>query len=126
MKGTATRLNESGSLVVNVGNRQQAVPPSEIMYLAGDCNYSRLVRLRKPPVTVSITISRYETALPNFIRLHKQYIVNPAFVKRLIPGDIHRNGAKIQLRNGKLLPVARRRYLKIQNQLLELVKRAGN
>ncbi|PRY47137.1 LytTr DNA-binding domain-containing protein [Spirosoma oryzae] len=126
MNGTATRLNESGSLVVGMGDRKKTVAPSEIIYLAGDSNYSRLIRSRKPAVMVSITITKYETILPDFIRVHKQYIVNPAFVKRLIPGDIHRNGAKIQLRNGKLLPVARRRFLKIQDQLLELVKRAGN
>ena len=56
---------------------------------------------------VSKTLKDFDETLDdkNFIRIHKSYLVN----KQSITSYIRSNGIKVKLRNGKLLPVSRRK-----------------
>lgn len=78
---------------------------SQIVYIVAEDNYSKIVLLNQPAVLVSKTLKLFESQLQfsGFIRCHKSYLVNIAFVNELCCNGI----SKLNLSNDKEIPVSR-------------------
>ncbi|MGV3560524.1 response regulator transcription factor [Larkinella arboricola] len=84
--------------------------PLQIVYLQGASNYTWIHYRDGQKLLLSKPLLYFETALPNFLRVHKTALVNPRYIqdvtappRRKMPGHIH-------LTNGITLPVGRRRW----------------
>ena len=86
---------------------------SDILRLSSDSNYTIIHLKDGKKVTIAKTLGEYEEMLPPeyFLRIHKGNIINLSFVKRYVRGD----GGTIELTDGSLLEVSRRK----KNELLE-------
>lgn len=87
---------------------------SAIMHIEAQNNYSIVYLRDQPKITVSKTLKEIEEILPAdlFFRIHHSHIINLNFVRKYVKG----NGGHIELQDGTLLDVSRRRkddFLKI-------------
>lgn len=88
----------------------------EITYLEADINYTIFHLKNGKKMVSSFTLKKYETdtQLNGFLRVHKSYLLNPNFIK-----NFNQVGKKatVQLTNGKVLAVSRRKLTMVKNQL---------
>ena len=89
--------------------------PLRLMYLQGQGNYSYLYRqYARFPDVQCYTLLDFEAVLAGFVRIHKSYLVNPAYIDCL---SGRAGGATLKLTTGLVLPVSRRRYADLANFL---------
>ncbi len=91
----------------------------EITHLEADGNYTIFSTAGGERYTVTRLLKEYEELLPQtvFYRCHQSHIVNLHFIKRFIKED----GGQVQLENGELVAVSRRR----KDALVELLVSGG-
>jgi two-component system LytT family response regulator len=89
------------------------VDVSQILYAESDSNYTHFVLENGEKYLVSKTLGDVQELLEsrNFLRVHRQYIVNLSHIKRLIKGE----GTYLVLSNGSTIPVSRQQ----KDRLLE-------
>lgn len=89
---------------------------NEITYLEADINYTIFHLKNGKKMISSFTLKKYETDLQlnGFLRVHKSFLLNPQFIKHF-----NQNGKKgtIQLTNGKILEVSRRKLTMVKKQI---------
>ncbi len=80
---------------------------SSIIHLEAQSNYTIIYFNNHPKITASKTLKDFEELLPSdlFFRLHHSHIINLQFIKRYIKGD----GGQVELENGSLIDVSRRK-----------------
>ncbi|GAB2600441.1 LytTR family transcriptional regulator DNA-binding domain-containing protein [Spirosoma areae] len=91
------------------------LPSSDIRYLAGYGNYTWVYLANGRRGLSSQCLSRFALLLPGFIRIHKQYLINPAHMLTL-----QRTGpysAVVLMRDRTTFPVSRRRIETVQGVL---------
>jgi two-component system, LytTR family, response regulator len=81
------------------------VETSQILYAESDSNYTNFVLSTGEKYLVSKTLGDVQEMLEtrNFLRVHRQYVVNLDHIKRMIKGE----GTYLVLTNGMSIPVAR-------------------
>lgn len=89
------------------------VETSQILYAESDSNYTNFVLANGEKYLVSKTLGDVQDMLEsrNFLRVHRQYIVNLDHIKRLVRGE----GTYLVLNNGTSIPVSRQQ----KDRLLE-------
>ncbi len=89
---------------------------NEITYLEADINYTIFHLKNGKKMISSFTLKKYETdvQLNGFLRVHKSFLLNPQFIK-----NFNQQGKKgtIQLTNGKILEVSRRKLTMVKKQI---------
>ena len=88
----------------------------DIIYCKADGSYTRIIMAKDPPLTVSKNLKYFEEHVPEeagFFRNHRSYLVNIAFIKRVVKGD----GGSILLINGETVPITPDRI----DQLVDLL-----
>ncbi|MEO7264092.1 MAG: LytTR family DNA-binding domain-containing protein [Ferruginibacter sp.] len=80
---------------------------NDIIYLGASNNYTNIYLTNGKKFLVSRTLKDFEDLLPaeNFLRIHHSSIVNKLFVDKYIRGD----GGQVQMSNGNLLDVSKRK-----------------
>lgn len=80
---------------------------AEIVHIEAQSNYTVFSFTSRPRLTVSRTLKEFEDLLPpeQFFRTHHSHIINLQFIKRYIKGD----GGQIELKNGELVDVSRKK-----------------
>ncbi len=88
----------------------------EVVYLEAVSNYTNIHLSESKPILTSKTLKEYEDLLPatQFFRVHNGAIININFIKKFIKGE----GGQLQMSNGILIDVARRR----KEELLQLLQ----
>ncbi|WP_128547881.1 LytR/AlgR family response regulator transcription factor [Larkinella soli] len=96
------------------GNRQRLFDTSELVYLQGDANYTWLHWKDRPSMLVSKTLKYFMSMLPagDFVRLHRNCIVNCRYVERL--EQLKNGGGLVYLETGTTLTISRRRWEEIE------------
>jgi DNA-binding LytR/AlgR family response regulator len=80
---------------------------SDIMYISAESNYAKFHLSSGKRLLVSYHLGYYDLTLRSFLRIHKCFLVNPAFIvsaQRLAPTE-----GIVTLRNDTILPIAKRR-----------------
>ncbi len=79
----------------------------DITYLEAHSNYTEIHFTHHPKLIASRTLKEFEELLPSerFFRPHHSHIINLSCIKRYIRGD----GGQIELRDGTLVSVSRRK-----------------
>ncbi|SFC89963.1 LytTR family DNA-binding domain-containing protein [Spirosoma endophyticum] len=93
--------------------KQQA----SIVRISGSGNYSLIYLQDGQSILFSYSMKCYEDFLPNFIRTHKQHMVNPAFVtsvRQLGPKEVY----LVMLPQKDVIPIARRRINEVLRVLI--------
>ena len=92
-------------------NPKYTIEPKDITHLEADVNYTIIYRdsgsEEQSKEIVSYTLKRFEELLSDnasFVRIHKGYIVNKAFIREIKP-------LNVVLASGIVLPLARRRKI---------------
>ncbi len=90
--------DSSGMAVIDIGS---------IIRIQAISNYSKLFFTNGKKLVVAKVLKRFEEELAfnDFIRPHRTHLVNKKFILRYIDGE----GGKIELRNGELIDVSKRR-----------------
>lgn len=80
---------------------------NDVIHLEAQSNYTYIYFTNKPKIIVSKTLKELEDLLPNdiFFRVHHSYLINLNYIKKYIRGD----GGQIELENGILVDVSRRK-----------------
>ena len=81
------------------------VDTSQILYAESDSNYTNFVLTTGEKYLVSKTLGDVQDMLEsrNFLRVHRQYVVNLDHIKRLVKGE----GTYLVLTDGSSIPVSR-------------------
>jgi DNA-binding LytR/AlgR family response regulator len=77
-----------------------------ITHLSGEANYTRVHFMNHKDVLVCRPISQCQEELPDFVRIHKAYLVNPGFVSKAVINGI--KGGYVIIGEQEL-PISRRR-----------------
>ncbi|MDO6430848.1 LytTR family DNA-binding domain-containing protein [Flavitalea sp. BT771] len=79
----------------------------DIIHIEAHSNYTVFSFVNRPKLTVSKTLKEFEDLLPPqlFFRPHHSHLINLHFIKRYIKGD----GGTIEMQNGELVDVSRRK-----------------
>ena len=80
---------------------------NDIIHIEAQSNYTVFSFANRPRLTVSRTLKEFEDLLPSeqFFRTHHSHIINLQYIKRYIKGD----GGQIELNNGELVDVSRKK-----------------
>ncbi|KAA5536193.1 response regulator transcription factor [Taibaiella lutea] len=92
-------------------NSMELVEISQIIYISADWSYTNIFYLKNQQInkiTMSYSIAKYDQQLSShsFYRIHKSYLVNIAFVEKIIKDS----NTMLQLSNDIKLPISRRKY----------------
>ena len=91
--------------------------PELIAYFLGANNYSWLYFRNGEKKLLAKPISYMESVLPDFLRVHKTALINPSYVKNLHQPPRQKMAGQIELQNGEVFPVSRRRWLQVAEAL---------
>ncbi len=94
-----------------MNKRQFAQHLAKITYLAASGNYIYIHFADAPRQLYARTLSSFALDLPQFVRIHKSYLVNPGYVTR-VDRDALR-GASLLI-GADRLPVSKRRFKEIK------------
>lgn len=98
----------TGSIILLPDNVGIAIiDTASIIRIQAISNYSKLFFTNGKKLVVAKVLKRFEEELPadDFIRPHRTHLVNKKFILRYIDGE----GGKIELLNGELIDVSKRR-----------------
>jgi len=84
--------------------------PELISYFSGANNYCWLHYLDGQKKLLAKPISHLETLLPDFVRVHKTILINPACVQSLHQPPRPKMSGEIRLTTGDVFPISRRRW----------------
>lgn len=92
------------------------LPTSHIVYLEASKNYTIFVFSDGRKKLSTTTLGKHEANLtdPCFIRTHRSYLINKGFVDRF---ELENKTGWILLKNGKLIPISRRRLQEVSRFL---------
>ncbi|GAB4016749.1 hypothetical protein GCM10028808_46170 [Spirosoma migulaei] len=91
--------------------------PELIAYFSGANNYCWIYFRNGEKKLLAKPISYLESQLPNFIRVHKTVLINPAYVKSLDQPPHKKMAGKVYLDTGEVFPVSRRRWSQVVESL---------
>ncbi len=85
------------------------IEPHNIIFLKGDINYSEIYLNTGHKIVSCKTLLRHQEVFPNFLRIHRSYLVNPQYITKVegIAGE-----QEVVISNGNRIKVARRRQIK--------------
>lgn len=91
------------ALTCTIKDARVSIPVNSIIYLEGDGNYTYIYVEKKKRIYLARTMKSVlaEIADDSFIRIHKSFAVNKAFIKSM-------DEFKVELQTGKSLPMSRR------------------
>ncbi|WP_460905391.1 LytTR family DNA-binding domain-containing protein [Spirosoma areae] len=98
------------------------LPITDVRYLAGYGNYTWVYLADSRRGLSYQCLSRFTLLLPDFIRIHKPYLINPAHIL-----SFQRTGpysAVITMQDRAAFPVSRRRIGKV-NEVIQLIRQNG-
>jgi two-component system, LytTR family, response regulator len=115
---------ELSRIGVTVDDRQLLLDPEEIDWIEAD-DYHVTIHVRDREYRVRGSLSAFAGRLDpaRFLRIHRSALVALDRIRELIPGD-DRTEAIVVLRNGKRLPVSRRRLPELRRRLRSGSRRA--
>ncbi|MCP9768788.1 LytTR family transcriptional regulator [Lacihabitans sp. LS3-19] len=87
---------------------------NEILFLRGDINYTEFHLVDGKKVVSSFTLLRHQEKLGSFIRVSKNHLVNPDYVKEMEHYGVY---ASLKMANGNLLKISRRRINYVKNSI---------
>lgn len=105
-------------------NRTLIISVDDIVCFEGEGNYTYLHTRDRKKYLMSKTLKEFEKILNGtvFLRIHKSYIVNAAYVQR----SLFNNDCRIRLANGNEVNISRRRVKEISGQLMQYWQRLVN
>ncbi|MBN8822132.1 MULTISPECIES: LytTR family DNA-binding domain-containing protein [unclassified Spirosoma] len=105
-------------------NRTIFISVDDILCLQGEGNYTFLYTRDRKRFLVSKTLKEFEKTLDAsmFLRIHKSYIVNLAYVQR----NIFNRDRQVRLADGREVAISRRRMKDISQQLAQYWHRLYN
>ena len=105
-------------------NRTIFISVDDILCLQGEGNYTFLHTRDRKRYLVSKTLKEFEKTLDGsmFLRIHKSYIVNLAYVQRSLFTKEH----QVKLADGREVVISRRRVKAISQQLAQFWQRLYN
>ncbi len=109
---------ERAQLVIQNRDKTVAVPLDTVLYIEGNDKAQLLHAANQPePIPVRRSMADLEEALSpkGFLRIHKGYLVNYKFIRRL-------ENTEAVLTNGERIPLSRRRVQEIRTRYLELMQ----
>lgn len=113
---------ERSILLVQTGEGTISVPVDTILYIEGAGRDQKIFGSENTaPILIHSSMQKLEERLTTngFMRIHKGYLVNYRFIKRLKDTDA-------VLTNGEEIPMSRLRVQEIRNRYLELMQERGN
>lgn len=98
-------------------NRTIFIAADDVICLQGEGNYTFLHTRDRKRYLVSKTLKEFEKMLGGsiFLRVHKSYIVNLAYVQR----DTYSKERQVRLADGREVTISRRRMKDITRQLVQ-------
>lgn len=112
---------ERTQLVVQSREKTWTIPLDTVLYIEGS-DKSQLIHTSNlaQPVAVRRSMQELEEALApkGFLRIHKGFLVNYKFIRRL-------ENTEAVLTNGERIPLSHRRVQEIRSQYLELMQGSG-
>ncbi len=98
-------------------NRTIFISTDDVLCLQGEGNYTFLHTRDRKRYLVSKTLKEFEKTLDGsiFLRIHKSYIVNLAYVQR----SVYNKERQVHLADGREMAISRRRMKDITQQLAQ-------
>ena len=109
-------------LVLHTQNGMESVQLDQIIYIEGVGKYQDIVvKDSTAPIQVRRSMQELENELTpyGFLRVHKGYLVNYRFIRRIDEADL-------LLTTGQTLPIARRKLGEIKEHFLTLMQSEDN
>lgn len=70
-------------LFLNINNSLQKINLAEVLYISAAGNYVKLHFERQRPGLTHMTMQEIEQQVPHFLRVHKSYLINVDFLKKV-------------------------------------------
>ena len=93
------------------------IDPQEVLYLRGDVNYSRIYLRSGHIVVSSRSLKWFADQTPQFVRVHKNALINPTYIRALQLASSIRKTSYVIMRNEVPLAISRRRLPFILEQV---------
>lgn len=91
--------------------------PALLTYLTGANNYTWVQFTSGKRVLLSKSLTYFAGQLPHFIRIHKTALINPDFITEIQAPPRPKMAGSVQMQDGTVLPVGRRRWIEVAKQL---------
>lgn len=88
---------------------------NDIILVEGVGNYCTVRFRDESRLIIAITLGKLAARLPELVRIHRKYLVNPHYVHRIDIRTIYaRNSGQLTLHSGERLPIAKRRKMAVR------------
>lgn len=91
--------------------------PKEILYLLGRVNYSFIFTTTNEVILACGTLKQFANKWPHFLRVHKQALINPAYLRTFKISSKATMPSYITMKDNTRLKIARRRVSTVQQVL---------
>ena len=108
---------DNSKLVITSKNGVTNIVISDIVYVEGNKNYQTIVLKDNTSMEVRLSMGELENQLDKkgFIRIHKGYLVNYLYIRKIVKNDVI-------LTNNKVLPLAVKRKEEIMEKYLSVTR----
>lgn len=106
------------TIVLRGPKYRRRVEIQTIEYCISDGNYTYVYLKGERPMLIAKTLLRFAELLPNFIRIHKGTLVNPAHI---VGHQLQKGNVQVYLSNNRSLAVSRRRVIGFRQHLFASV-----
>jgi hypothetical protein len=112
----AQQTEKASTIIVKSAGRMEHITTDKLCYCRGADGYSEIKLIDDREILHAATLAEMEETLPStFLRVHRSYLVNTAFVKSLTR-DVAGTGI-LTLTNGSEIPVSRRTMPQVRQAL---------
>jgi DNA-binding LytR/AlgR family response regulator len=94
--------------------------PHQILYLTGNTNYCYIYMTNNEVILACGTLKQFATKWPQFLRVHKTTLINPAYLAAFQPANKASLASFITMTDKAQLKIARRRLATVQQALAHL------
>jgi two-component system LytT family response regulator len=104
-------------IVINTTKCSEIIQLESIVYCCAEGSYTRVYLSNKRSIYCSKNLAWFQRKInsPLFVRLHRSYLVNLAYVTK-----VFKNDRKVSLINGQGIPISQKRIKSLWNTLYEL------
>ncbi len=117
MEKTLTNLNKTERFLILQDNGEMLKLSLQQIFYVEVFSHSCTIHTKDGNIESKISISKLETELgEKFIRVHRSYLVNIEFIKRIMKTEI-------LLENGDIVPLSRRKYAEVNVAFMKYFRR---
>jgi len=112
-KAVENRQTPAATITIESGGEIHLLPLASIIYIEA-INHDLEIHTASGTIRTKMPLYKIEESLASFIKTHRSFLVNPAYIRKITRTDVFLDG-------GQTLPLSRRMYADVNRAMMRFV-----